>query len=144
MLFDFDLRCVALTLLIRTGNGKPGLARVASLAIAPIDLLDTADSGTLVDKNKSDAEGIAKVHTRHGSQAVDKVSTLPDRGGILAVDCINEAVLWREQTRRHTRIEDEDGEGEQVQQGHGATHGREAGKGRRHVVVECDETRPNG
>lgn len=144
MLFDFDLRCVALTLLIRTRNGKPGLARVASLAIAPIYLLDTADGGTLVDKDEADAEGIAKVHTRHGGQAVDKVSTLPDRGGILAVDCVNEAVLWREQTRRHTRVENKDGEGEQVQQGHGATHSREAGKGRRHVVVECDETRPNG
>lgn len=141
MRLDLDFGSAALALFIGAGDRKPSLARVASLAVAPVYLLDPTDSSAFVDEDKSDAEGIAKVHTRHGGQAVHEVSALPHRGGIFAVDRVDEAVFRGQQTRRHARVEDENGEGEQVQQGHGSTHGRESGEGRRHVIVECDETR---
>lgn len=126
-------------LLIR--QREPSLALRPGLAITAVDLLDATQGCTLVDKNASDAESISKMHTWHSCQSVHKVSTHPNRCGVLAVDGIDEAILWGKQARWHAGVEDEDHESKQVAQGHGPTSDRESGESGRHVVVERDEAK---
>lgn len=61
----------------------------------------------VVDHGAADDEGVAEMHARHRRQRVDVVTAHPDTGRVVVPHRIEEAVLGREQTRRHAGVERE-------------------------------------
>jgi hypothetical protein len=98
-----------------------------------------AEHAGMVDDSHADAEGIAKVHRRHGSELVDKLSAHPDTLGVVVAYGVKEAVLLGEEAGWHAGVNNESHEGAEVRKGQGATGGRKCVKGRCDIVVPADE-----
>lgn len=81
------------------------------------------------------------MHARHCRQHVDEVPAHPDAGRVVMLHRVQEAVLGRQQTRRHARVQCKREEGEEVGEGQGAADGGKGVVGRGDVVVPGDEAR---
>ena len=112
----------------------PG-ARHAALA----GFEDAAEQAGVVQQRAADAEGVAEVHRGHGRQGVDVLALHPHRLPVVVAHAVEEAVLRRQQARRHARVEDEDGECHQVRERHRPAHDGERVVRGRNVVVPGDE-----
>lgn len=88
---------------------------------------DAAEYTGMVNENAADAEGVAEVKTRHGSELVDEFPLGPDAFGVVVVNGVKETVLGGEEARRGAGIEGEDGEGDKVEESHGAAEDGERG-----------------
>ena len=68
----------------------------------------------MVEHSAADNERVAKMHAGHCSERIDEIAAHPDAGRVVVAYAIQEAVFGRKKTRRHTRIEGECQEGEEI------------------------------
>ena len=94
----------------------------------------------VVDHRHADAEGVAKVHGRHGCKLVDVLAAHPYTLRIVVANSVEEAMFLREQARRHARVDDEGDKCTEVRQRHRPAGNSECVERRRNVVVPADET----
>ncbi len=71
----------------------------------------------MVDHGAADHEGIAKMHTGHGGERINKISTHPDRGRSVVAHGVKETIFRRKQARRHAGVKGKGEEGEEVGKG---------------------------
>lgn len=93
----------------------------------------------MVYERTSNAKAVSEMHAGHGSQGIDIPPRHPHRLCIVAVDCVQEAVLLRQKARRHYWAEDESQERHEVGQRHRPSNDCKGGVRRRDVVVPSDK-----
>ena len=93
----------------------------------------------MVEHGAADDKCIPKMHARHRRERIDVFTAHPYRGRVVVSDGVKKAVFRRKQAGRHTWIESEGEEGEQVCQGESASNGSKGGMRWSDIVVPGDE-----
>lgn len=111
----------------RVADTRDQKEHLSVIRFARLPTIRASENARVVQKRRSNTEGVCEVQTRHGSQLVDIVASNPDGFGVLLSDSVVETEFFRQQTRRHAGEEREDEKGCEITQSHGSA---DDGKGR--------------
>ncbi len=95
----------------------------------------------MVKHGAPNAECIAEMHRRHRGQGVDVLPLHPNTLPVVMADAIEKPILLWEEARRHTWVEDEDGEGHQIRKSHRSADDCECVERGGNVVPPRNKTR---
>lgn len=102
-------------------------------------ILRTPMDARVVDEGASDDESVGEVETRHGCELVDVLTADPDTLSVVLTNSVVEAKRFRQQTRRHARVETEDKESSEIAESHGTSSNSESCMVRSGVVIPGEE-----